>query len=130
MNAADLIEQAALEGVAVIATPAGTVTVSGVPQAIDRWAPLLRDHKAALLAELQLEQRRAGVLAMLHANADIRYAIEINEPDTDPVTMLLAIRDVATCEVKIPQVNYDPFQVLALIEKHTASNPSNHNNQR
>jgi hypothetical protein len=130
MTPADMIEQAALDGVTVTVTPTGGLKANGAQQAVDRWAPILRDSKAALLAELQLEKRRAGVLAMLQANPDIRYAIEINEPDIDPVMVSLAIRDAATCEVKIPQARFEPFSLLALIEKHTVSNPNNPNNKK
>lgn len=123
MTPATMIELAALDGVVLAATPAGTVTAKGESQAIARWAPVLRVSKAAILAELQLEQRRAGVLAKLQAAPSIRYAIEINEPNADPVVVSLAIRELATCELTIPLARFEPFQLLALIEKHSATQP-------
>lgn len=126
MTPAEMIEQAILEGVVLAVTPVGTVSAKGDRQAIDRWAPVLRDNKAAILAELKLEQRRAGVLAKLQADPGIRYAIEIFEPDTDPVTVSLAIRAVGTCELTIPLARFDAFEVLSLVAKHSAIRSPTH----
>ncbi|HLF97645.1 MAG TPA: hypothetical protein VI457_10915 [Methylococcaceae bacterium] len=65
---AELIRQAEGEGVAITATPRGTLKVRGNQDAIERLVPVLRQHKAAILAELQREalaenfQERAGIL--------------------------------------------------------------------
>ena len=68
-----------------------------------------------------MEARRQCVLAMLAAQPGIRYAVVVNNPDTDPVIVALAIRDVGTCELAIPAANYDAFALLAMIERHGAT---------
>jgi hypothetical protein len=70
---------------------------------LTRWLPAIKQSKAAIIAELQLEQRRAKVLAMLRDNLGIRYAIEVADANTDPVIVSIGIRNVATFEMNIPQ---------------------------
>lgn len=81
----------------------------------------LKQSKAAILAALKLEQqqeaRREKVLAMLDADPAIKRAIH-TDTDTDPdnVILTIAIRHVATCEMLVPKANYDPWQLLALVD--------------
>jgi hypothetical protein len=63
------------------------------------------------LAPVQ-ELRRQRVLA---ARDGARYAMLVEDPNTDPVVMALATPD-GTCEVLIPKDRYDPFAVLAMME--------------
>lgn len=119
MSPAEIIEGATEEGVLLAFSPTGSITAKGDQSAIDRWLPAIRQSKAAIIAELQLERRRAKVLAMLRENPGIRYAIEVADPNTDPVIVSIAIRNIATFEVNITQAYYDAFALLELIEKHT-----------
>ena len=59
------------------------------------------------------------MLAMLSQNQGVTYAV-LTDLDSDPETVLvtLAIRGRATCELRIPREKYDPFLLLALIERH------------
>lgn len=68
-----------------------------------------------------MEGRRQRVLAMLAERPGIKYAVVVDSPNTDPVIVALAIRDVGTCEFAIPAANYDAFALLALIERHGAT---------
>ncbi|MGH8586511.1 MAG: hypothetical protein ACREWE_10130 [Gammaproteobacteria bacterium] len=54
----------------------------------------------------------------------VRYAVTVENPNTDPVVMALAIRDKGTCEVLIPKDRYDPLAVLAMIEDGRGGTPS------
>lgn len=83
----------------------------------------IRAHKAELLAHLAAEARRQAVLKMLDDAPGIRYAFTADDPDTDPVLAALAIRDVGTCELAIPQARYDGFALLSLIEQHAGAQP-------
>ena len=65
-----------------------------------------------------MEARRERVLAILAEHPGIRYAVVVDNPDADPVTVALAIRGVGTCELAIPAANYDAFALLAMIERH------------
>ena len=97
----------------------------GDPSAIDRWLPAIKQSKAAIIAELQRESRRATVLAVLRDNPDIRYAMEVVDATADPVIVSIGIRNVATFEMNIPQAYYDAFALLELIEKHTGDEHAN-----
>jgi hypothetical protein len=67
------------------------------------------------------ETRRRAVLCMLAANPGITYAITSDtEIEADAVIITLAIRDKATCELRIPKAKYDDFALLRLIAKQTA----------
>ena len=67
-----------------------------------------------------MEGRRQRVLAMLDQYPDTRYAVLVDNPDTDPVLLTLAIRGQATCELAIPAAKFDPFKLLAMIDRHGA----------
>jgi len=63
--------------------------------------------------------RRQRVLAMLAERPGTRYAVLTDtEADSEAVIVALAIRDVATCEPRIPRQKYDPFLLLELVERH------------
>jgi len=53
MTPATIIQQAAAEGVILAPTPAGTIKATGNGDAVTRWLPVIREHKAELLAELK-----------------------------------------------------------------------------
>lgn len=52
MNPNVLIENARAEGVSLAATDAGTIKVTGRGEIVRRWQPVLREHKADVLAVL------------------------------------------------------------------------------
>ena len=65
------------------------------------------------------EARRQRVIAMLADNPGVRYAV-LTDTDTeaDAVVLALAIRGMASCELRIPRTKYDPLLLLHLIERH------------
>ena len=125
MSPTEIIERATEEGVLIALSPSGSISAKGDPAAIDRWLPAIKQSKAAIIAELQLERRRAKVLAMLRDNPSIRYAIEVLDANTDPVVVSIGIRNAATFEMNIPQAYYDAFALLELIETHTGDEHEN-----
>lgn len=127
------------EGEAIRAAPRSALT--------DEARALLRAHKAEILAVLpdqppnvpppastiapdergavtagvmtpETEARRQRVLAMLAKRPWSRYAVVVDNPDTDPVILALAIHGVGTCELRIPRAKFDAFLLLDLIERH------------
>lgn len=125
MSPTKIIERATEAGVLLALSPCGSIFARGHQSAIDRWLPEIKQSKGAIIAELQLKSRRAKVLAMLHDNPDIRNAIEVVEANTDPVIASIGIRNTAAFEMNIPQVYYDAFALLELIEKHTGDEHAN-----
>jgi hypothetical protein len=130
MSAADLIRE--------IHHHRGHVTVDGDDLHLSAPQPLpaalvdqIRTHKMELLhylnkdaanidADATAEARRQAVLAMLKENPGITYAIT-NDTEIEAVAVIitLAIRDKATCELRIPKAKYDAFALLRVIEAHT-----------
>lgn len=78
-----------------------------------------RDSKPVDHPELQRERRRTKVVDMLQGK---RFALLVDDDTTDPVIATVAIRNVATFEMAIPQHSYDGMVLLELIEKHYGEN--------
>ncbi len=121
MSPAEILEGTTEGGVLLALAPSGSMAAKGDPSAIDRWRPTVKQSKAAVSAKLQLENRRAKVLAMLRDNPGIRYAIAAIDASADPVIVSIGIRNVATFEMNIPQAYYDAFALLELIEQPTSA---------
>ncbi len=130
MTPAAIIKDAMADGVNLALSPAGTIKATGEGAAVNRWLPVIREHKTGIVAALQeaandplpdpaAEARRQRVLAMLAERPDIRYAV-ITDTQADPeaVLLTLAIRGQATAEFRIPAEKYDPFLLLDLIDRH------------
>lgn len=78
----------------------------------------LRKHKSAIIEELKREQRREKVLRMLEENPGTQRAFVTDTmSNRDNVILTLAIRGIGTCEMEIPKRKYDPFLLLAIIER-------------
>jgi len=79
------------------------------------------DRAADTLPDPVAEARRQRALAMLRASPGVKYGFIVDEPDTDPVVLTLAVRGVlpdgstVTCELLIPRDRYDAAQLLDLI---------------
>ena len=133
MTPATIIQQAQEEGVMLALSPSGGIKAVGNEQAVTRWLPVIRQHKAELLDELRAsnngacdalpdpaaEARRQRVQAVLRDSPTVRYAV-VTDTDADPdaVIVALAIRGRATCELLIPRDRYDGVLLLDLIERH------------
>lgn len=82
------------------------------------------DGANELLSDPAMEARRRRVLAMLAERPGIRYAVVVDNPDTDPVIVALGIRgampdgSTVTCELRVPRAKFDPFLLLDLIGRH------------
>ena len=122
MNTAELIEQVTAAGVILALSPAGTIKATGDQSAVNRWLPTIRDNKPDILLELHREQRRIKVLELLGGK---RFALFVDNDNTDPVIATVGIRDVATFELAIPRHSYDGMVMLELIEKHYGENYAN-----
>jgi hypothetical protein len=82
----------------------------------------LKQHKPQILAALHLEQqqelRRKSALALLTSDPNMKRAIHVDsDSDPDNVILAIAIRHLATFEMQVPKANFDPWQLLALIDK-------------
>lgn len=133
MTPATIIRQAQADGVTLALSPTGSVKAIGHEQAVTRWLPVIREHKAELLIELRssndgtygalpdaaAETRRQRVQAMLRDNLGIRYALVTDtESNPDAVIVALAIRGRATCELLVPREKWDGVLFLELLERH------------
>jgi hypothetical protein len=119
MTPVQILEQATVEGVILALSPRDTITVTGDQSAVDRWVPTIRQSKAEILAALRQESRLQKVLAKLRDKPGIRYAVEVVDPNANPVIVSVGIRGIAAFELEIPDVYYDGFTLIELIEKHT-----------
>ena len=115
MNPAEIIEQAAADGVTLALSPTGTIKAIGDQSVVGKWLPTIRNNKADILYELQREYRRSKVLSLLEGK---HFAMFVDDDKTDPVIVAVGIRDLATFELTIPLHSYNGMILLELIEKH------------
>jgi len=127
MNPAEIIEMATVKGVILTLSNAGYIKASGDQSAIDLWLPTIKQNKAEILNELLRDSRLEKVSLVLRDNPELRYAIEVENPDSDPVVITVGIRKIAVFELAIPHKYYDSFTLLELIESYTGEK---HENQR
>ena len=129
MNPAHILERARADGVTLTLSSVGTIKATGEGAAVNRWLPVIRAHKAEILATLQdaandsmpdlaAGTRRQRVLAMRDKQPGTRYAVLVDNPDTDPVLVRVAVRDVATFDLAIPAAKFDAFKLLDMIGHH------------
>jgi len=118
MGASDLIGRLALAGVRLARIGEDRIAAEPREALTDELRNLIRQNKAELLSALEpadrgRELRRQRVLAKLKAEPD-KQRVAIFDPDFDRdfVLCTLAIRDVGTCELRIPRDRYDPWLVL------------------
>ncbi len=118
MGASDLIGRLALAGVRLSILAPDKLAAEPRAALTDDLRRLIREHKAELIAALEpiergRELRRQRVLAKLAAEPE-RQRVAIFDPDAerDYVLCTLAIRDVGTCELRIPRERFDPWAVL------------------
>ncbi len=53
MTPATIIRQAQADGVKLALSPSGTIKAVGNGEAVNRWLPVIREHKAELVDELR-----------------------------------------------------------------------------
>lgn len=136
MTPTAIIKQAHADGVMLVLSPTGNIKYSGKKEAVNRWLPIIREHKAELLGELRAandgaykalsdpasEARRQKVLALLRDSPGITYAVVTDtQSDPDAVIVALAIRGRATCELLVPREKWDGLLLLDLIKRHGAT---------
>jgi hypothetical protein len=118
VGASDLIGRLALAGVRLARIGEDRIAAEPREALTEELRTLIRQHKPELLAALAplsrgQELRRQRVLAKLKAEPD-KQRVAIFDPDSDRefVICTLAIREVGTCELRIPRDRYDPWLVL------------------
>ena len=125
MGAPDLLHALQGQGLRVWAK-GDRLLVAPKERITDETRALIRAHKAELLAALSdplpdaaAEARRQRVLAILAEKpGDQRAYLTDMEADPDAVILVLAIRGLGTCELRIPRDKWDGVLFLELLERH------------
>ena len=65
------------------------------------------------------ERRRGKAWAMLDADPKLQRAVVVDDPDADPVVVMVARRSY-TGEIEIPRIAYDPLVLMELLDRHAA----------
>lgn len=125
MTLAKLIQKGGLAKFATAIPAIPATQQAGMAATVARIATVAvansTNTKAEPMSDPAAETRRQRVLAMLAENPNFRRAVVVDNSDTDPVLLTLAIRGQATCELAIPAGKFDAFALLALIERHGAT---------
>lgn len=72
------------------------------------------------LPDPAMEARRQAVLSQLRDHPNVIRAVQVDDPDTDPVLVAVAIRGVGSFELKIPKAKFDAERFMGLVDKHSA----------
>lgn len=67
MTPAAIIREAAAAGVALVLSPAGTIKATGGDEAVRRWLPSIREHKAGIVKALLEANACTGDLAAIRS---------------------------------------------------------------
>lgn len=102
MTPAAIIRKAQAEGVSLALSPAGTIKAVGTGEAVNRWLPIIREHKAELLNELQAGSADIAELRDLVRRVGTHYGFTPDEHTlaldialADPVGALTCFRTIA-----------------------------------
>ncbi len=123
MGGNDLIGRLALAGVRLSLVGPDKLAAEPREALTEELRTLIREHKPELIEALVpvsfgQELRRQRVLAKLKAEPDKqRAAIFDPDADQDFVICTMAIRNIGTCELRIPRDHYDPFLILEAMER-------------
>lgn len=86
----------------------------------DQHRAAIRENKSELLADLyaeihpDLEAKRQELLRMLKARPDIKRAFIAEAGPNGGGRVSLALRDIGSCELVIPDGRFDPFAIMKL----------------
>ena len=123
MGASDLIGRLALAGVRLSVVGPDKLAAEPREALTEELRTLIREHKPELIEALApvshgQELRRQRVLAKLKAEPDKkRVAIFDPDADRDFVLCTVAIRNVGTCELRIPHDKYDQWAILEALQR-------------
>ena len=57
-----IIKTALADGVTLALSPVGTIKATGKGNAVNRWIPMIRDHKIGIMAALEAYEERAAII--------------------------------------------------------------------
>ena len=87
--------------------------------------------------ELKEDNRQRLIEEMLSNNQTRKYAVLVDDAESDPVVVTVGIQGIATFQLHIPQAHYDGIALLEVIEQHSTdlklsseANPSTIVNKR
>ena len=119
MRVAEVIELAEMEG--LLLEPSinpGNIKATGNQLVVDLWSPIIRQRKLEVFTALRISNSLREVLLMLRDNQKIRYALKVDDPDSDPVVIAVGIRNIAVFELRVPHAKYDAFALMELVGKN------------
>jgi hypothetical protein len=84
MNPAMILNQSAADGVILSLSASGTLKANGDKKQVDKWLPVIRDHKPALVALLSANRQTTGRTANFAEAEELRHLIAaIYQNDTE-----------------------------------------------
>jgi hypothetical protein len=121
MRLKDLIQGKKPSGSFATATHATGATDSRVnEQTVARVATVsVANPWEGEIEEAANDTRQQRVEEMLISNPKLKYAVVVDDANTDPVTVTIGIRKIAVFDLEIPLKNYDGLALLQVIEQYS-----------
>lgn len=119
MTPEEIIHQTTFEELILTLADDGNIKVVGDQSIIDKWLPLLREHKTGIVELLRIELKQQRVKEMLAADPVKKYAVLVEDAQSDPVVVTVGIKGIAAFQMHIPQAHYDGIALLEVIEQYS-----------
>jgi len=78
------------------------------------------------IEEAANDSRQQRVEDMLISNPELKYAVVVDDANTDPVSVTVGIRKIAVFDLEIPRKNYDGMALLQVIEQYAEEAGNTH----
>ncbi|MBA4142311.1 MAG: hypothetical protein H0X43_04725 [Nitrosospira sp.] len=114
-----IMDQAVAEGLSFKLSDNGSIKVLGEAGIVEAWAPSLREHKAEIGELLRKDSPRQRVMEMLASNPNLKYAVVVEDSESDLVLVKIGLRGVATFDLEIPRAHYDGVAIFEVIEQYS-----------
>lgn len=115
MKPAELVERVTADGLTLSVSYDGQVKVIGDQNIINNWLEVIRENKSAILFEM----RGQRLLEALERDAEKKYAFIVDDANTDPVLVTVAIKGIGSFDLEIPRAYYHGLALVEVIEQHT-----------
>ena len=75
MTPAAILNQSAADGVILSLSASGTLKANGDQKQVDKWLPVIHDHKPALIALLSANRQKTGRTANFAEGEELRHLV-------------------------------------------------------
>ncbi|MBN9125700.1 MAG: hypothetical protein BGO99_13830 [Nitrosospira sp. 56-18] len=118
MKAQAIVDTATSDGL-TLSIVGDNIKIDGDQEVIKRWIGIIKENKAAILAELKRPVTPHETLTKRDVTLHPRYTVTVTDATTDPVLVQVTIDGLATFDLAIPLAKYDGMAIIDAIERYS-----------